>query len=227
MAEESTDSQKMSREELVEAYSGLVYSITNKLRRKLNMRISSEDLEAYGFQGLMMAYDRFDPSAGTEFASFAYHRIRGAILDGCRTEGWVSRHDFRRARALSGINEFTESAGEEFAAAPAPRTLSESIGRVSGMVATATTIVMVEDNEDVFVAEPTQGEALQLSQDKALLKEGMRKLSDQEREVLVRFYFKEQSMKEIGQHFGHTKSWVSRIHTRALETIRDHIDEHS
>ena len=55
-----------------------------------------------------------------------------------------------------------------------------------------------------------------------LLKEGLRLLSNEERDIVIRFYFRSQKMSVIGKEYGHTKSWVSRIHTRAIEKIREH-----
>ena len=103
-----TAGERMTPEELVERHSGLVYAIANKLKKKLSIRVSLEDIEAYGFQGLLQAYERFDSGQG-EFSTYAYWRIRGAIIDGCRREGWMSHHSLRRARALEGIDEFAES----------------------------------------------------------------------------------------------------------------------
>ncbi len=220
-----TAGERLTPEELVERHSGLVYAIANKLKKKLSIRVSLEDLEAYGFQGLLQAYERFDSSQG-EFSTYAYWRIRGAIIDGCRREGWMSHHSLRRARALEGIDEFSESAHEAQKTDQAPRTFDEALDRVGDFVASAGVIVMMDEVDEEFLEDPTQEDKVEKQQEKQLLKQGLRLLSEQEREVIIRFYFKEESMGDIGAHFGHTKSWTSRIHTRAIEKIRDHFVSH-
>ena len=49
------------------------------------------DLVAYGLVGLIDAVERYDPSRGVKFESFAGLRIRGAIIDAMRSLDWVPR----------------------------------------------------------------------------------------------------------------------------------------
>jgi RNA polymerase sigma factor (sigma-70 family) len=49
------------------------------------------ELKSAAYLGLTEAANRFDPSLGLSFATFAYPRIRGAIIDYLRELGWDKR----------------------------------------------------------------------------------------------------------------------------------------
>src|SRR5438128_783115 len=97
------------RDRLIEQHLSLVQAIAGKLKRNLGRSIDFEDLVGYGSKGLIEAADRFDARQGTAFTTFAYYRIRGAMLDGLRTMGWYSRADYARYRAEERANEYLKN----------------------------------------------------------------------------------------------------------------------
>lgn len=54
--------------------------------------VDSDDLFQEGVVGLMVAASRYNPGHGSAFASFAYLRVRGAMLDHARTSWRVLLH---------------------------------------------------------------------------------------------------------------------------------------
>src|SRR6185295_10206040 len=100
------------RDRLVEQHLSLVQAIAAKLKRTLGRTIEFDDLVAYGTKGLLEAADRFDPTQGATFTTFAYYRVRGAMLDGLRTMGWYSRADYARYRAEERANEYLQNHSE-------------------------------------------------------------------------------------------------------------------
>jgi RNA polymerase sigma factor FliA len=58
-----------------------------------------EDLIAAGNVGLVEAAEHFDPERGVRFSTFAWPRIRGAMVDGLRTSARYRRSDVARHRA--------------------------------------------------------------------------------------------------------------------------------
>src|SRR5947209_13430209 len=77
-------SQHSQRHELILAHLPLVRHAIGRLRAKCPRGIDLENLEAAGVLGLVEAANRFEPQRGTRFETFAYLRIRGAILDELR-----------------------------------------------------------------------------------------------------------------------------------------------
>src|SRR5262245_5291591 len=58
----------------------LVRYVVRRLRPATS-RLEVDDLVSAGTIGLIEAADRYDPERGVTFASFAYRRIRGAVID--------------------------------------------------------------------------------------------------------------------------------------------------
>jgi RNA polymerase sigma factor FliA len=61
-----------------------VRAIAGKRAKKLPFFIKLDDLVSYGALGLMDAVEKFDPSLGFKFTTYANWRIHGAISDGVR-----------------------------------------------------------------------------------------------------------------------------------------------
>jgi RNA polymerase sigma factor for flagellar operon FliA len=215
----------MAPEDLVEEFRGLVGSVVHSLRKKLRIRVSMEDMEGYGFKGLLEAHDRFDPETGSYFASFAYYRIRGAILDGCRKEGWLSRERSRDARREEALDEYMETTGKTNRNTPKPASFSEAVDRVSDMVDDAATIFLLHEEtlDTIQKSDPNQHKRLERRTNVQLVRAALKILTDQEREVIMRHHYEGERMDDIGDAFGHSRSWVSRVNTRALEKMREHI----
>src|SRR3569623_2235336 len=105
------------RDSLVQQHLGLVQSVARKLRKQITARIDFDDLVGYGSKGLIEAAARFAPAHGVAFTTFAYYRIRGAMLDGLRTMGWYSRADYARYRAEERATECLQNQAERAGAA--------------------------------------------------------------------------------------------------------------
>lgn len=82
----------------VEAYMPLVYKIANQVQRQVHGQADYEDLVSWGTTGLLEAMKRFDPNQGAKLSTFAYYRIRGAMLDGIGKVAPLSRKCYRNAR---------------------------------------------------------------------------------------------------------------------------------
>ena len=105
------------RDRLIQQHLGLVQSLARKLRKQITARIEFDDLVGYGSKGLIEAAERFDPSHGASFTTFAYYRVRGAMLDGLRTMGWYSRADYARYRAEERANQYLQNQSDREGAA--------------------------------------------------------------------------------------------------------------
>ena len=108
----------LSRQELAEKYQPYVRSIAGKIKKTLSKDIEFDDLVGYGMLGLFEAADRFDAKYGANFMTFAYYRIRGAIYDGLRGMGWVSRTEYQRYRFEQHANAYLTNVHEQSMSIP-------------------------------------------------------------------------------------------------------------
>lgn len=220
--------RRLSPDELVEKYTALVTATGHELSRQIHSRVDFDDLLAWGFQGLLEAYSRFRPRAGVTFSSYAYYRIRGAMYDGLRKTGWAMRGTAIQIRDSVAINDHMESRAQAYAAAPRPRSFADQVERISHTVGECVTICLLHNAELERVSSaipPAQSVSVQKKELNAALNAAVERLSETEREVLVRYHIREESMTSIGQAMGVSTSWVSRINANAIAALREMLYE--
>ena len=96
-----TEAWAAHRAALLEAHTGLVRHIAHGMVRQLSSAVDVDDLIAYGTFGLVDAVERFDPSHGARFATYATHRVRGAMIDGMRSLNGIPRGQDRKSTRLN------------------------------------------------------------------------------------------------------------------------------
>ncbi len=192
----------MSGTQLIEQHEAMVYGLARRLRRELSLRGEIDDLVAFGFGGLLEAEQRFDPARGVRFRTFAYYRVRGAMLDGVRKMARLPRRAHERLQ---------DEAAPELTAAP--RDLDRAFARISGSLTTGSVL---------------QGELPDASPEAALLKHesimqllaALPTLAARHRTVIRGYYFEGRSLEEIAADLGVSRSWASRLHCQALAQLR-------
>lgn len=213
----------MTETQVVETYKGFVEGLAYKLKKQLRIRVELDDLMAYGYEGLLQAWRRYDPESKAAFTSFAYYRVRGSMLDGCRKEGWAPRKRAPKAKTMQAVNTSLEHAHATNHDKPAAKTLAQSIDRVADTVGSTLTILFIEQEEmaTLVVTEPTQEKDLELQGKRRRLADAMEQLEEKERTIITRHHFQEVSLTEIARDLNLSTSWCSRIHARALLKMRD------
>jgi RNA polymerase sigma factor FliA len=79
------------REAAIVQYIGHVHVMAKQLQLRVPPCVAFDDLVGAGTIGLIQAVDRFQPTRGLQFGTYARHRIRGAMLDFLRGEDPLSR----------------------------------------------------------------------------------------------------------------------------------------
>lgn len=230
-------SKNMTRKELTEQYMPYVRSIAGKIKKTLSKDIEFDDLVSYGMLGLFEAADRYDAKFGANFMTFAYYRIRGAIYDGLRGMGWVSRTEYQRYRFEMQANAYLTSVNDAQLASPpaVKKNTEDEIGELADVVSGLVTIyVTALDAMEGFQIKDERGpsveESMEVLQARKLVAEAVQKLPEQEKTLLQLYYYKEMSLEDVGKQLGLSKSWTSRLHTRAIEKLsrllRDLVSEY-
>jgi RNA polymerase sigma factor for flagellar operon FliA len=235
MSESQAKSEPLDRRALAEQYIPYVRSIAGKIKKTVAKEIDFEDLVEYGMIGLLEAADRYDPKYGANFMTFAYYRIRGAIYDGLRGMGWMSRSEYAKARFEERANEFLaelahdnheQSDDQGTTVSPFEHAVQDLASAVQGLAAVyITTIDSAEGANLKDESSPLAEENLGLEQARGLVRQTIKKLSDQERQLLEMYYYRDMSLQEVGESLGLSKSWTSRLHARVIEKLHRMLED--
>lgn len=204
-------------------HEALVHGIAQKVRTQFDLNVEVEDLVAFGYAGLLQARERFDPSRGVQFKTFAYYRVRGAVLDGIRKMAYLPRRAHEKLRAAAAADDVLEATGEEHAATPpeargiegATERLGDAIGKL-----TASFVIAAVGQEDTAPEQSSPEATLLRSEAKARVREALASLPERELALVRGFYFEGRQFDEVAEELGISKSWASRLHGKALGQLK-------
>ncbi len=222
------------RNRLLEKYLPLVRYVAERLSHTLPSFVDVDDLASMGIFGLFDAIDRFDPSLGVKFKTYAMNRIRGSILDELRSLDWVPRLVRIKANKIErACSELHRELGREPTFFEMARQLGMDFDEYTSMIEGASATAMIslseewtdqEDNhgnrkidllaDDDRSASPTH--EMQLRDIRDVI---ARNLSDKERVIVTLYYYEGLSMKEIADVLNLTESRICQIHGKVIERL--------
>ncbi len=195
-----------------------------------------DDLVQVASLGLVRAAERFDPTHGKEFHSFAIPTILGELRRHFRDHAWA----VRLPRGLQEATLHVHRASDE---------LRQSLGHDPSAADVAGHLGLIE--EDVVAAQQAEDEArtprsldhpigpggsgaladvvgspdpsLELIEEVLDVRAAIRKLPRREQEILLMRFYGERTQSEIAAHLGISQVHVSRVLSRTLAAIRDHV----
>lgn len=182
-------------------YQGLVRAMAWRLHRRVPRHVDLEDLVAYGQIGLLEAIERFDEGRGLQFSTFAWHRVRGAILDGLERMVWFDRIAFEKGNYEQPPGGSGDTADD--------RTSSRRLGVQCG----------VDMNTIVDRAEPPV-RRLEEREAITVLMTLVATLPPREAGLLRGVFFEGRTLSEAAKRVGISTAWASRLQNRTLADLR-------
>lgn len=217
--------------ELLEANAGLIRSIASRFRERAaeGHGCDFEDLLQLGSIGMIKAMKSYDPSFGTVFSTYAVPLIIGEIKRFLRDDGpiKVSRTSKRLAAEILHAREaFTLKQGREpsvdelavicaisreelcdaISCVKSPHSLSEPIG---------------DDGAQLGELIASDTDELEGLCDRLALREAIRSLPKQQREIVTLRYFKDMSQQRTAEILGITQVKVSREEKKIFAKLRE------
>jgi RNA polymerase sigma factor for flagellar operon FliA len=195
--------------------------------------VDVDDLVHIGVLGLIDAVERFDPSKGTSFATYARIRVQGAIVDAMRQSDFVPRSVRQRARRLADARgRLQDELGRAPVAGEVARELGVDTDRVEAMDRSSQLMIVVSMDEahteggdrlgdSLSTNEQGPGDLAESSDERDQLRAAIDRLGDRDRAIIKMYWFEELSFKEIGVVLGVTESRVRQLHTRARARLKD------
>jgi RNA polymerase sigma factor for flagellar operon FliA len=213
-------------DQFVKEYEGFVRAIALQTRAQLGLDSAIEDLVAFGFQGLLEARQRFDSSKGVAFKSFAYYRVRGAILDGVRAMARLPRRAYARLRAAEALDTASEISGPQQGTTQRQPSIEgnlRAIDSILGRVAAAYTVAVTVEDAEQGAGSPE--EALLHEERLIRMRAAVQKLPERERHMIEGHYFNGKRFDALSAELGISKSWGSRVYAHALDILRQELLE--
>ncbi|MCU1511247.1 MAG: polymerase sigma-B factor [Arthrobacter sp.] len=192
-----------------------------------------EDLIQVAYLGLIKAARGFDDNRGVSFTAYAAPTVTGELKRYLRDRCWVVRPPRRiqdlRTELLRSEPELAQSLGHRPTAAELARELGvpETVVReaaAAGSSLRPDSLDIIDTNGDgrPALAESLASPDLPLERLEELmcLDQAIQELSEDDRELLYRRYFCEESQAELGRRFGVSQMQVSRRLSKVLVRLQ-------
>ncbi|HVN25570.1 MAG TPA: FliA/WhiG family RNA polymerase sigma factor [Syntrophorhabdales bacterium] len=226
------------RERTIEEFLPIIKHLAFKVSRGFDDDGITEDLISSGVLGLLEAMEKFDPSRGIKLNTFAYLRIRGAMIDELRKRDWFPRSARTKAKKLEEVirkleTELGRYPREEEVAEELKVDLDdylimlkdfgslsilsiEDISEVSGMDRDGIIRYVMEEG-----ASPEK--CAEMRELESMLGREIDRLPEKQRLVLSLYYYEDMNMKEIAEVLGITEARISQIHSQAVLSLRTYL----
>jgi RNA polymerase sigma factor for flagellar operon FliA len=215
-------------EQQIAQFMPLVHKIAQRVANYLRPPLTYEDLVSAGTVGLVKAARDYDPTFNAEFKTYAYIRIKGAILDELR--GWAFippavNKQIRRAMDLSV--EITKQTGNP----PSENELAEKLGLTINQVYETFENARVQQFlsidgagkdtpalANILAATATKTPEQHFEQNELIdrLACAIQQLDQRQRQLILLYYQQNLTMKQIAKVFNVTEPRVSQLHASAL-----------
>ncbi|MDR1566048.1 MAG: RNA polymerase sigma factor WhiG [Treponema sp.] len=225
------------RETFIKQYAPLVKYVAGKVAVGMPSNVEFDDLVGFGVFGLLDAIDKFDPDKNVKFKTYAVTRIRGAIFDELRSIDWVPRSVRQKTREVEDAIGTLEArlgrsaSDQEIAGAlgMGEDEYLKTMVKISGasIISIHEVWYSGDENDKVSIADSIESPVslnpevmAERDEIRRVIVEAISELPDNEKKILVLYYFEDLTLKEIGQVLGVTESRVSQLHTKAIMRLR-------
>lgn len=232
---------KDSREKTIEEFLPVIKHLAYKVARGFENENLIDDLISSGIIGLLEVMEKYDSTRGAKLNTFAYLRIRGAMIDELRSRDWFPRS--ARAKAKR-IQEVTRKLENEKGRYPSEEEIADALGidldgyltmlRSCGNLS----VVSIEDVSEsigesrdriigyVLDDDDNPEKYAEFSELERILAGELAKLPEKQRIVLSLYYHEDLNMKEIAKTLGVTEARVCQIHAQAIINLRPSMQKH-
>ena len=220
--------------QLVERHLELARRAAAMIHPRVREYVAFEDLVALANTGLVEAASRYDPERGVTFATFAWYRVNGAIIDGLRKATHLPRRTWAKLVALRAASDYLENRAERDRGAvqrgAPPAGGAEALAAIQHAMSAIRTMYVTsletlrDRGFDIEDDAPEVASQVDTSRLAARLRKAIASLPDKERALVTKHYWEGKNLLEAGAELGMSKSWASRLHAQAVEKLRAIVD---
>ena len=236
-----TEQGKIDKSGMLTQYAPLVRRLALQLIAKLPASVELDDMIQAGMLGLLDATNRYQESQGAQFATYASHRIRGAMLDELRANDWLSRTTRQSSRgAAVAVQSLEQKLGRAPTEGEIAQELQMPLEEYQHLLQEihGCQLVYYEDfegsSENTFLDQQSSAHAgKQNGPLDQLLEQGLRHrvieaidaMPERERLLLSLYYEQELNLREIGVILEVSQSRVCQLHSQAITRLRARLHE--
>ena len=234
--QEAQRSSVQSRDDLIVSHLPLVKFLVGRIATQLPPHLDQDDLMSAAVIGLITAAERFDPSRGVQFKTFAEQRIRGTIIDELRSQDWLTRSLRDKFKKLEREFAMLEHRlGRNPTSEEVAKSLDISVDEYHQMLEEIHLLSFVSLDESWEDEDGSPFGLLDILEDKGIenpqsqlmarqmldsLTEAIEGLPEKERLVITFYYYEELNLKEIGAVLDLSESRISQLHSQAIVRLR-------
>ena len=212
---------------LVEENQGLIWSVVKRYARKGQ---DSEDLYQLGCLGFLKAVRGFDPAFGCQFSTYAVPKIAGEIRRFLRDDGPVKVSRGQKEQALAihrARNQLTAQLGRE----PTLSELAQATGLTPEDIASAdlataaVASLQAESSETGLALEGMVASPEEDLVERVALRTAIDRLPQQQRMLILLRYYKGLTQDKTAKILGVSQVQVSRLEKKAIQFLRQELQE--
>lgn len=223
------------RDRIIDEFVPIVRHLAYKVSRSYDDGDIIEDLISAGIVGLLEAMEKYDESKGNKLNTFAYLRIRGAMIDELRSRDWFPRSARSKSKK---INEVIRKLENKLGRLPSEEEVAQTMGigledyfkmlkdygNLSVLSIEDLYELLGEDKEKVirYVMDESDDpeKCAEMYELEGLLTKEFDKLPERQKFVLNLYYHEDINMKEIARVLGITEARICQIHSQAIMNLR-------
>lgn len=176
------------------------------------------DLYQLACAGLLEAMNRYDPSTGVAFRSYAARRIIGSIRDGIgKLSEFREQIRFRKRVQMDRARSLRPASPEKLSKNEAMEALAAmAAGLAIGFMLEDTSLFLGENQRDV---RPSAYESMRWKEVVRHLLAEVDRLPHREQQIIRLHYLEDVSFSEIAALFGLTKGRIAQLHQQSLSLL--------